>query len=170
MTPWQAIVDALPIAVVVLAPNGTVQSANAHASTLTGYARDELAGQDVGRLLSESSRNTLMQKLEERFGDPGRKSPPADFDLEGRPREGGRVPWRSLSTCLHEHGVGLLTLSNADRFRRLRDSDALTRRVPAKSRGRDRDARDRRRALHPGSVEPDGAARLQEEDGRSRGA
>jgi PAS domain S-box-containing protein len=111
---WQAIVEALPIAAVLLAPEGAVRSANARALTSTGYTADELLGKNVGLLLPEPARTLLLDRLHEHLAG-GRGSAPVELELEGQRKDGLRVPWRVSLAVLPEDRVALVTISSSTR-------------------------------------------------------
>jgi PAS domain S-box-containing protein len=113
---WQAIVEALPIAVVVLTPEGYVRSVNARAATLTGYTREQLVGQDLGLLLPDPGRRELMQRVQSLFDDASGVSPPLELEVRGRRQDGTSTPWLISVDVLRENDpVALLTIANVER-------------------------------------------------------
>ncbi|MEV7131643.1 EAL domain-containing protein [Arthrobacter sp. NPDC093128] len=86
-TDYQAIIDSLPDALLVLAQNGTIVLVNAAAEHLFGYSRQELVGRDHRGILAEGYRQGFQRlfKVLGRDQESGHSSP---FESYGVRKDG----------------------------------------------------------------------------------
>jgi diguanylate cyclase (GGDEF)-like protein/PAS domain S-box-containing protein len=86
-TDYQAIIDSLPDALLVLAQNGTIVLVNAAAEQLFGYSRHELVGRDHRGILAEGYRQGFQRlfKVLGRDQESGHSSP---FESYGVRKDG----------------------------------------------------------------------------------
>lgn len=89
---FRRVVEASPSAILMVDQAGRVQLANAKAEELFGYAREELLGQPMERLLPEDVRGHHAGYIAQYFGEPQARPMGAGRDLHGLRRDGTRVP------------------------------------------------------------------------------
>ena len=83
-----AFLEALPDAIVVVTPEGSVVAANQHTLRLFGYAREELIGQPIEILVPDSVRAGHARHRGAYAGDPHARPMGVDLDLHGRRQDG----------------------------------------------------------------------------------
>ena len=85
-------VDAAPAAVIMIAPNGTIALVNTLAETLFGYARDELLGQPMDRLVPLRFRDRHPEYRRTFFESPTQRPMGVGRDLRALRKDGSEVP------------------------------------------------------------------------------
>lgn len=89
---FRRVVEASPSAILMVDQAGRIQLANAKAEELFGYARAELLGKPMERLLPEDVRGHHAGYIAHYFGEPQARPMGAGRDLYGLRRDGTRVP------------------------------------------------------------------------------
>lgn len=106
---FDVLLDASPDALLALNPDGTVLLANAAASRLFGYSRDELVGSDHWLLLSEGFRNETALLREHLNAHPDEPQPPRE--VYGLHRDGTEFSAEVAGSLLDEGGSQVLLVS-----------------------------------------------------------
>lgn len=86
------LLDAAPDAMLLVGPDGRIERVNAQAERLFGYARHELVGEALERLVPEASRGAHAGHLRRFFEDPAALSMGSGIELFGRRKDGSRLP------------------------------------------------------------------------------
>ena len=89
---FRRVVEASPSAILMVDEAGRIQLANAKAEELFGYAREDLLGQAMDRLLPGDTRQHHAGYIERYFREPQARPIGAGRDLYGLRRDGTRVP------------------------------------------------------------------------------
>ena len=89
---FRRVVEASPSAILMVDEAGRIQLANAKAEELFGYAREDLLGQAMDRLLPGDTRQHHAGYIERYFREPQARPMGAGRDLYGLRRDGTRVP------------------------------------------------------------------------------
>ena len=103
-TDYQAIIDSLPDALLVLAQNGTIVLVNAAAEHLFGYSRQELVGRDHRGILAEGYRLGFQRlfKVLRSDQESGHSSP---FEAYGLRKDGTEFKGE-IACALLDYGRG----------------------------------------------------------------
>jgi len=72
--------------------NGVIRFVNRQTEVLFGYERDQLIGQSIDTLVSETLWQIYAQHRKDYFADPGPAPSGLDVELSGRHRIGGEFP------------------------------------------------------------------------------
>jgi PAS domain S-box-containing protein len=124
---YRQLLESAPDAIVGVGRGGRIVLANSQTERLFGYARDELVGEPVERLVPERYRGGHEAHRDGYFADPGTRPMGADLDLYGLRRDGSEFPAEiSLSSIETEDGV-LATAAIRDITDRKRTERELTR-------------------------------------------
>lgn len=108
---YQAVFDALPDAVVVIAEDGSISLANPAAEAMFGYSRQELIGQHYRIILAQRFRDGFERlfarfRLSQSSGDSTSAHPP--FEASGIRRDGSEFQGEvACSLLVSEHGASL---------------------------------------------------------------
>ena len=117
-----ALLDASPDAILALAADGTISLVNAAASRLFGVARDELIGTDHRILLSDGSRNDVVQLFQQLQDRPGEAPPPRE--VYGVHRDGTEFAAEVAGAVLESaEGIQLLVSVRSTAHRKAADAD-----------------------------------------------
>jgi len=103
---FQQLLESAPDAIIGVGRDGRMVLVNSQAVALFGYARDELIGEHVERLVPERYRGGHEAHRSGYFGDPRTRPMGADLELFGLRRDGTEFPAEiSLSSIESEDGV-----------------------------------------------------------------
>ena len=91
-TPYRALLEAAPDAIVVVNQIGAIVLVNAQAEKLFGYRRDELIGQPAKILVSENFRNQHNQQHSRFLATPQERPTMAGLELFGLRKDGTEFP------------------------------------------------------------------------------
>jgi PAS domain S-box-containing protein len=86
------LLNAAPDAIVVVDADSQIVLVNAQAEQLFGYARQELIGAPLERLLPEAQRAAHAGHLRRYFEDPSTRSMGSGLELRGRRKDGEEIP------------------------------------------------------------------------------
>jgi len=109
---FDSVLEAVPDALVGLDQSGLIQFVNHQTELLFGYDRDEMVGQHINRLVSESLWQIYLAHRENYFADPMSRSMGLELELSGRHRDGGSLPV-SISLSRVDTGDVLLVMTEA---------------------------------------------------------
>ena len=117
---WRRLLDAVPAAVLIVAPDGTIRYANTELEQLTGYRRAELAWQPVEILVPEGMRSA-HRDARHRFGESGTRRPMgAGLDISCRRADGSVFPADISLSPLDVGGETFVVATVADETERRR--------------------------------------------------
>ena len=86
---YEKLLEAVPDALVGVDQNGVIRFVNRQTEVLFGYERDQLIGQSIDTLVSETLWEIYSQHRKDYFADPRTRSSGLDVELSGRHRIGG---------------------------------------------------------------------------------
>jgi PAS domain S-box-containing protein len=89
---WHSLLDAMPDALLIVNPDGSIDAANAPTERLTGYAPSELVGQSVQVLVPERFRQKHLEELQGFLGRPRTRPMGSGFALFARRKDGSEFP------------------------------------------------------------------------------
>ncbi|MDQ4047184.1 MAG: PAS domain S-box protein, partial [Actinomycetota bacterium] len=123
---FQAVFDALPDAVLVIAEDGVIRLANGAAETLFGYARQDLVGRDHRLILPDAfsagqEQHIAALRLSHSSGSPAS----LPFDAYGRRKDGSEFQGEVASSLLDSDEGTLLVASIRPAFHRQEADDGL---------------------------------------------
>lgn len=102
----RGLVESAPDAMIIVDGRGRIVLANGQAEVLFGYARDELVGESVEKLVPESARARHPHLREGYTSSPRVRPMGAGLDLSGQRKDGTEIPVEiSLSPLQTENGV-----------------------------------------------------------------
>lgn len=103
---FRALLEAAPDAMIIAGPDGRIALVNAQAERLFGYARNELLGEPVERLIPERFSRAHVGFRQKYVRDPRARGMGADLDLFARRKDGSEFPVEiSLSPLETEDGL-----------------------------------------------------------------
>lgn len=103
---FQQLLESAPDAIVGIGRDGRIQLVNSQAERLFGYARDELVGELVEKLVPDRYRGAHPRHRGNYFADPRTRPMGAGLDLYGLRRDGSEFPAEiSLSSIETEDGL-----------------------------------------------------------------
>ena len=106
---FSALLDASPDALIAVTADGTIKMANAAASRLFGYTRDQLIGSDHWLLLSDGFRNETRLLQEHLQAQPDEPQPPRE--VFGLHRDGTEFAAEVAGSLLDHGGSQVLLVS-----------------------------------------------------------
>jgi diguanylate cyclase (GGDEF)-like protein/PAS domain S-box-containing protein len=122
---WQSLLDAVPTAVLIVAPDGTISFANTRLEQLTGYRRPQLRGLPVEVLVPEDrrdvhweARSSLAARFSGRPMDTG-------LDITCRRADGSTFPADIGLSTLEVGGETFVIVTVADETERRRNAEEL---------------------------------------------
>jgi PAS domain S-box-containing protein len=89
---FQALLEAAPVAIVIVASTGHIVLVNAKAEVMFGYRRDELIGQTVETLLPKRFKEIHVGHRSHYLAEPRVRSMGLGLDLAGRRKDGTEFP------------------------------------------------------------------------------
>lgn len=110
---FQAVFEALPDAVLVIAGNGVIRLANTAAESMFGYARQDLAAKDHRLILPHAFSDGLEQHMAALRLSPGSGSP-SPVETYGRRSDGREFRGEVASSLLEPDGLGLVQPNSND--------------------------------------------------------
>lgn len=117
--------DASPSGMLLVSADGTVRMANLEAERLFGYARGELVGQPVERLVPERFRREHPAQRGGYFANPSARAMGAGRDLFGLRRDGSEVPIEIGLNPIRANGQTFVLAAVIDITQRKRSEDML---------------------------------------------
>jgi two-component system sensor kinase FixL len=130
----RAVLESLPIAVLIVGDDGAIARVNAEAERLFGYCREELVGRPIRLLVPDrNGRGLAVDRAGSREGPP----PAAACELTGRRRDGSELPIAVHLRSIRSRGRLELLVAIGDlSLRRQLERDAQRLRVEATHFGR----------------------------------
>jgi PAS domain S-box-containing protein len=89
---FERLLEAVPDALVGMDQKGIIRFVNAQTESLFGYDRDQLIGQPIDTLMSETLWQIYAQHRQGYLADPRTHSSALDLELSGRHRDSGEFP------------------------------------------------------------------------------
>jgi len=103
---FMALLEAVPVAIVGVDEQGTIQLVNTQTERLFGYKRDELLGRPIELLVPEAARNIHPVRRALFAEDPQPRTMGREMEFAGRRKDGSEFPAEiSLSSIDTEDGV-----------------------------------------------------------------
>jgi len=122
---WRTLLDAVPAAVVIVAPDGTIVFANDELEQLTGYRRAELAGQPVEVLVPGDRREAHAAARAVFELRPCRRPMGTGLDIACRRADGSLFPADVSLSPLEAGGETFVVATIVDETERRRSADEL---------------------------------------------
>ena len=122
---WRSLLDAVPAAVLIVAPDGGICFANTALERMTGYRRAELCGQPVERLVPEGQRAAHAASRTLYGADPARRPMGTGLDISCRRADGSVFPVDISLAPLEVAGEVFVIASVADETEHRRSSEEL---------------------------------------------
>jgi diguanylate cyclase (GGDEF)-like protein/PAS domain S-box-containing protein len=122
---WRRLLDAVPAAVLIVAPDGTIRFANSELERLTGYQRTDLAGQPVEVLVPEDWR-TAHRAARTSYGQaPSRRPMGTGLEITCRRADGSVFPADVSLSPLEVGDETFVVATVSDETERRRHADEL---------------------------------------------
>lgn len=128
---FRGLLEAAPDAMIIVGSDGRIVLANAQAEKLFGYARSELIGSNVDRLVPDAVRPGHAKHRERFMADPKARPMGAALDLRARRKDGSEIPVEISLSPLDLEGERLVTAA-------IRDISDRRRMEAERQEGRDR--------------------------------
>ena len=122
---WRTVLDAVPAAVLIAAPDGTICFANAALEELTGHGRGELAGRPVEILVPEHRRRGHVASRLPYGMAPLRRPMGMGLDISCRRADGSEFPADISLSPLDVGGETFVVATVSDETERRRSADEL---------------------------------------------
>jgi diguanylate cyclase (GGDEF)-like protein/PAS domain S-box-containing protein len=122
---WERLLDAIPGAVLLVAPNGIIASANQALAGLTGYPAEELRGRAVELLVPDHLRLAHFGARTRYQRRPQPRVMGAGLDVRCRRADGSTFPADIRLAPLPLEGVPYVMVTVADQTERLRREEEL---------------------------------------------
>jgi diguanylate cyclase (GGDEF)-like protein/PAS domain S-box-containing protein len=122
---WRRLLDAVPAAVVIVAPDGTILFTNGELERLTGYERSGLAGRPVELLVPENQRLAHFDARESYGESPSRRPMGTGLNISCRRADGSIFPADVSLSPLEIGGETFVVATVADETERRRTADEL---------------------------------------------
>jgi PAS domain S-box-containing protein len=117
---FRGLLEAAPDAMVIVNERGEIELVNSQAEAMFGYARTEMLGQSINRIIPERFHDRHAGHLNAYLGDPQPRPMGRGLDLQARRKDGREFPVEiSLSPLLSEEGL-LVTAAIRDLTERKR--------------------------------------------------
>jgi len=105
---YAELIDSAPDAIIVVGPDGRIQLVNEQTVRLFGYARDELLGARLERLIPERMRERHAAHVQRFFAHPVSRPMASGLELVASRKDGGEFPIEvSLSPLRNDHGISV---------------------------------------------------------------
>jgi diguanylate cyclase (GGDEF)-like protein/PAS domain S-box-containing protein len=126
---WRSLLDAVPVAVLIVAPDGTICFANTALEQMTGHGRAELAGQQIEVLVPEGRRASHVASRSRYGARPARRPMGTGLDISCRRADGSSFP-ADISLAPLEVADELFVIATVtDETEHRRSSEELSRRA-----------------------------------------
>ncbi|HEV8627030.1 MAG TPA: sensor domain-containing diguanylate cyclase [Acidimicrobiia bacterium] len=122
---WRTLLDAVPAAVLIVAPDGTIRFANTELERLTGYDRNELSGRPVEVLVPDDQRQTHGASRASYSLSPSRRPMGTGLDIACRRADGSVFPADVSLAPLEVGGEAFVVATVSDETERRRSTDEL---------------------------------------------
>jgi diguanylate cyclase (GGDEF)-like protein/PAS domain S-box-containing protein len=122
---WRTLLDAVPAAVLIVAPDGTIVFANDELEQLTGYRGPELAGQPVEVLVPGDRQETHVAARESFELRPCRRPMGTGLEIACRRADGSLFPADISLSPLEAGGETFVVATIVDETERRRSADEL---------------------------------------------
>jgi diguanylate cyclase (GGDEF)-like protein/PAS domain S-box-containing protein len=122
---WRVLLDAVPAAVVIIAPDGTIRFTNTEFEHLTGYRRGELHGRVVEQLVPEQDRTAHETARGAYASRPERRPMGTDLDIMCRRADGSTFPADISLSPLEIGHEAFVIATVSDETEHRRSSDEL---------------------------------------------
>ncbi|HVW34265.1 MAG TPA: sensor domain-containing diguanylate cyclase [Acidimicrobiia bacterium] len=122
---WRVVLDAVPAAVVIVAPDGAICFANAALEALTGYRREKLAGRPVEVLVPDGRRRDHAGARRSYRAEPVRRPMGTGLDISCRRADGSVFPADISLSPLEIGGEVYVVATISDETERRRSADEL---------------------------------------------
>ena len=122
---WRVVLDAVPAAVVVTAPDGTICFANAEFERMTGYRRAELLGSPVEVLVPEGRRGFHSAARATYGSHPSRRPMSTGLEITCRRSAGSVFPADISLSPLEVAGEAFVVATITDETERRRSAEEL---------------------------------------------
>jgi diguanylate cyclase (GGDEF)-like protein/PAS domain S-box-containing protein len=126
---WRSLLDAVPAAVVIVAPDGTICFANTALEQMTGHRRAELAGQQIEVLVPEGQRATHAASRSRYGARPVRRPMGTGLDISCRRADGSSFPVDISLAPLEVADEVFVIATVTDETEHRRSSEELARRA-----------------------------------------
>ena len=122
---WRSLLDAVPAAVLIVAPDGTICFANTTLEEMTGYRRAELSGEPVERLVPEGQRATHAASRALYGAGPARRPMGTGLDIRCKRADGSVIPVDISLAPLEVAGEAFVIATVADETEHRRSAEHL---------------------------------------------
>jgi diguanylate cyclase (GGDEF)-like protein/PAS domain S-box-containing protein len=122
---WRTLLDAVPAAVLIVAPDGTISFANTRLEQLTGYRRAELSGRPVEVLVPDGQRQAHVAARASYGLQPSPRPMGMGFELACRRADGSVFPVDISLAPLEVGGETFVVATVSDETERRRSADEL---------------------------------------------
>jgi diguanylate cyclase (GGDEF)-like protein/PAS domain S-box-containing protein len=126
---WQSLLDAVPTAVLIVAPDGTIRFANTRLEELTGYRRPQLLGRPVEVLVPEDCRDDHRAARALFSPRPAGRPMGRGLDIACRRSDGSTFPADISLSPLEVAGEVFVIVTVADETEHRRSADELFQRA-----------------------------------------
>ena len=126
---WRSLLDAVPAAVLIVAPDGKICIANTALEQMTGYRRADLAGQPVERLVPEGQRATHAASRAVYGACATRRPMGTGLEISCRRADGSTFPVDISLAPLEVAGETFVIATLVDETEHRRSSEELFRRA-----------------------------------------
>lgn len=122
---WRVLLDAVPAAVVIVAPDGTISFTNTEFEAVTGYRRGELQGRGIDLLVPESARAAHAAARAGYGSRPVRRPMGTGLEITCRRADGSTFPADISLAPLEIGGEPFVVATVADETEHRRSSEEL---------------------------------------------
>jgi diguanylate cyclase (GGDEF)-like protein/PAS domain S-box-containing protein len=122
---WRALLDAVPAAVLIVAPDGTICFANSALERMTGYRRTQLCGKPVERLVPEGRRAPHAAARTRYHRSPTRRPMGTGLEISCQRADGSTFPVDICLAALEVAGEAFVIATVADETEHRRSSEEL---------------------------------------------
>lgn len=123
----QHLIDAAPDAIIIVDASGTITSTNVQAERLFEYVKDELVGEELGKLMPPRYRGTHAEHVARYFRAPSARPMGAPLELYARRSDGTEFPVEISLSPLDTSGGMVAVAAIRDISDRVEAAEALRR-------------------------------------------